>query len=59
MKSRFNRQNYGDEDRYGATARVLWTPTDAFSTDLFYYYSKIKRKWRRIDLRPAKSWSNF
>ena len=42
MKSRFNRQNYGDEDRYGATARALWTPTDAFSTDLFYYYSKIK-----------------
>ena len=42
MESLFNGQDYGDENRYGATARVLWTPTDTFSADLFYYYSKIK-----------------
>ncbi len=42
MDSLFNGQDYGDENRYGATARVLWTPIDTFSADLFYYYSKIK-----------------
>ncbi|MEZ5502470.1 MAG: TonB-dependent receptor [Halioglobus sp.] len=41
LKSTYNGQKYGDEDRLGATARLLWQPTDTFNTDLFYYWSKI------------------
>jgi len=42
LESRYDGQEYGDEDRWGATARVLWLPTDNFSSDLFYYWSKIE-----------------
>ena len=41
LKSTYNGDKYGDEDRYGATARLLWQPTDTFSTDVFYYWSKV------------------
>lgn len=41
LDDKFYNQEYGDEDRDGATARVLWTPTDKFNTDIFYYWSKI------------------
>jgi len=41
MKSDFDGTEYGDEERLGASARVLWQPTDAFNTDLFYYWSKV------------------
>ncbi|HEY6130608.1 MAG TPA: TonB-dependent receptor, partial [Halioglobus sp.] len=41
VKSTFDGEKYGDEDRLGATARVVWQPTDTFNTDLFYYWSKI------------------
>ena len=41
MKSTYNGEKYGDEDRLGATARILWQPTDTFNTDLFYYWSRI------------------
>ena len=34
-------KKYGDEDRLGAIARLFWEPTDTFSADLFYYWSKI------------------
>jgi iron complex outermembrane receptor protein len=33
-------RDYGDEDRLAATARILWTPTRAFSADAFLYASK-------------------
>jgi outer membrane receptor protein involved in Fe transport len=42
MESRYSGDEYGDEDRYGATARVLWLPTENLSADLFYYWSKIE-----------------
>tara|TARA_R110002073_G_scaffold50575_4_gene133634 strand:+ start:1200 stop:3770 length:2571 start_codon:yes stop_codon:yes gene_type:complete len=41
LKSTFNGKKYGDEDRLGATARVLWQPTDTLSADVFYYWSKV------------------
>lgn len=41
LKSTYNGNKYGDEDRLGATARILWQPTDTFNTDVFYYWSKI------------------
>ncbi len=41
LKSTYNGNKYGDEDRLGATARLYWQPTDTFNTDLFYYWSKI------------------
>ena len=41
LESRFDGQKYGDEDRYGGTARVLWQPTEQVDADLFYYYSDI------------------
>lgn len=33
-------RDYGDEDRLAATSRLLWTPTRAFSADVFLYFSK-------------------
>jgi iron complex outermembrane receptor protein len=42
LDGQFDNQEYGDEDRNAATARVLWTPTDNFTTDLFYYWSKVE-----------------
>jgi iron complex outermembrane recepter protein len=41
VESTNNGKHYGDEDRLGATGRLLWEPTDTFSTDIFYYWSKI------------------
>jgi iron complex outermembrane receptor protein len=41
LKSTYDDKKYGDENRLGATARVLWQPTDTFNTDLFYYWSRI------------------
>jgi iron complex outermembrane receptor protein len=41
LKSTYNGDKYGDEDRLGATARMYWQPTDTFSADAFYYWSKI------------------
>lgn len=41
LKSSYNGEKYADEDRLGATARLFWQPTDKFSTDVFYYWSKI------------------
>jgi iron complex outermembrane receptor protein len=41
LKSTYNGKKYGDEDRLGASARVLWTPTETFNADGFYYWSKI------------------
>jgi iron complex outermembrane receptor protein len=41
LESTYNGEHYGDEDRLGATARMVWQPTDTFNTDLFYYWSKI------------------
>jgi len=41
LKSTYNDKKYGDEDRLGATARLYWQPTDKFSADTFYYWSKI------------------
>jgi iron complex outermembrane recepter protein len=41
LKSTYNGKQYGDEDRLGATARLIWQPTDTFNTDVFYYWSKI------------------
>ena len=41
LKNTYNDKKYGDEDRLGATARLYWQPTDTFSTDVFYYWSKI------------------
>ena len=41
LKSTHDGKEYGDEDRLGATARILWQPTDTFSADTFYYWSKI------------------
>ncbi|NQX89268.1 MAG: TonB-dependent receptor [Halioglobus sp.] len=42
MESEFDGKEYGDEDRLGATARLLWQPTNNLDADLFYYWSKIK-----------------
>ncbi len=42
LKNTYNGDKYGDEDRLGATARVVWQATDTFNADLFYYWSKIK-----------------
>jgi iron complex outermembrane recepter protein len=41
LKSTYNGKQYGDEDRLGATARLIWQPTDTFNTDVFYYWSKV------------------
>ncbi|CAA0125538.1 Pesticin receptor [Halioglobus japonicus] len=41
LKNTYNGNKYGDEDRLGATARLYWQPTETFSTDVFYYWSKI------------------
>ena len=41
LESTYNGEHYGDEDRLGATARVVWQATDTFNADLFYYWSKI------------------
>jgi len=42
LKNTANGDKYGDEDRLGATARVVWQPTDTLDVDGFYYWSKIK-----------------
>ncbi len=42
LESRFDGQEYGDEDRYGATARLLWQASENLDADLFYYWSKIE-----------------
>ena len=44
LKNTYNGAEYGDQDRLGATARVYWEPSDTFSTDLFYYWSKVDEK---------------
>ncbi len=44
LKSRYDGTKYGDEDRKGATGRLLWQPSDVFSTDVFYYWSKVKEQ---------------
>ena len=41
VKNTYNGDKYGDEDRLGATARVIWQPTDTLNADVFYYWSKI------------------
>ena len=41
LKSTYDGEKYGDQDRLGATARFHWRPSSAFSADLFYYWSKI------------------
>jgi iron complex outermembrane receptor protein len=41
LESTYNGEKYGDEDRLGATGRLYWQPGDVFSTDVFYYRSKI------------------
>jgi iron complex outermembrane receptor protein len=40
LKSTYGGEEYGDQDRLGATARLYWQPSNAFNTDLFYYWSK-------------------
>ena len=40
LKSTYDGEEYGDQDRLGATARLYWQPSNAFNTDLFYYWSK-------------------
>jgi iron complex outermembrane recepter protein len=42
LKNTYNGDKYGDEDRLGATARVVWQPTETLNVDTFYYWSKIK-----------------
>lgn len=41
VKSTYDGEEYGDQDRLGATARLYWQPSATFSTDLFYYWSKV------------------
>jgi iron complex outermembrane receptor protein len=41
LKSTYDSEEYGDQDRLGATARLYWQPSGTFSTDLFYYWSKV------------------
>ncbi len=41
LTSAYDGKEYGDEDRLGATARLYWQPGDVFSTDVFYYWSRI------------------
>ncbi len=41
MESTANGEEYGDEDRLGGTGRLYWQASDVFSTDIFYYRSKI------------------
>jgi hypothetical protein len=42
LKDTYNGDKYADEDRLGATTRVVWQPTETFNADVFYYWSKIK-----------------
>lgn len=44
LRSTYDGQKYGDQDRLGATARLYWQPSNAFNTDLFYYWSKTDEK---------------
>ena len=44
LKSTYDGEEYGDQDRLGATARLYWQPSNAFNTDLFYYWSKTDEK---------------
>ena len=41
LKNSYDDRKFGDEDRIGATGRLLWEPSDVFSTDVFYYWSKL------------------
>lgn len=41
LKNTYNGDDYADEDRLGATTRVVWQATDTLNADLFYYWSKI------------------
>jgi iron complex outermembrane recepter protein len=40
-ESIYNGEEYGDEDRLGGTGRLYWQASDVFSTDIFYYRSKV------------------
>ncbi len=44
LKNTYNGTEYGDQERLGATASIYWEPSDTFSTDLFYYWSKVDEK---------------
>jgi len=62
MESTYNGEKYGDEDRLGATARVVWQPTDTFNTDLFYYWSKINENGAGLSCvfqNPGSSFNTF
>jgi len=45
--------NFGDEDRLAATARFLWQATDAFSADVFTYWSKQNERGSGFNCRWA------
>lgn len=41
LKSSYDGEKYGDQERLGATARAYWQPSARLSADLFYYWSKV------------------
>jgi iron complex outermembrane recepter protein len=49
----FDGNEYGDEDRLAATARVLWQATDTFSADVFTYWSKQNERGSGFNCRWA------
>ncbi len=62
LDSTYNGEHYGDEDRLGATGRLYWQPSDVFSTDVFYYRSKVDENGGGLSCifqNPGASFNTF
>ena len=54
-----NGNEFGDEDRLAATARLLWQANDVFSVDLFAYWSKQNERGAPFNCFFANEEANF